>query len=95
MKKNNVEKYSLNTPVHIELTIKELLNISDATSHTTPNLAGERIISVFILSLADKQEIIGNQGDPLLYQIATKCRQILAEYGYEYNLDIKKGIPIK
>ena len=32
MKKNNVEKYSLDTPIHIELTIKELLNISDAAS---------------------------------------------------------------
>ena len=95
MKKNNVEKYSLNTPVHIELTIKELLNISDATSHTIPCVAGERIMSVLGFSSADEQEIIGNQGDPLLYQIATKCRQILAEYGYEYNLDIKKGIPIK
>ena len=95
MRTINTEKYSLNTPIHIEFTIKELLNISDATSHTAPNLAGERIISTFGLSSADKQEIIGNQGDPLLYQIATKCRQILAEYGYEYNLDIIKGVPIK
>ena len=87
MRKINTEKYSLNTPVHIELTIKELLNISDATSHTAPNLAGERIISVFGLSLADKQEIIGNQSDPLVYQVAAQCRRILAEYGYEYNLD--------
>ena len=87
MRKINAEKYSLNTPVHIELTIKELLNISDATSHTIPNLAGERIISVFGLSLADKQEIIGNQDDPLLHQVAAQCRQILAEYGYEYDLD--------
>ena len=87
MRKINTEKYGLNTPIHIELTIKELLNISDATSHTSPNLAGERIISVFGLSLADKQEIIGNQDDPLLHQVAAQCRQILAEYGYEYDLD--------
>ena len=95
MRKINPEKYSLNTPVYIELTIKELLNISDATSHTVPNVAAERIISTFGLSSADKQEIIGNQDNSLLYQIATKCRQILAECGYEYDLDIKKGIPIK
>ena len=87
MRKINTEKYGLNTPIHIELTIKELLNISDATSHTIPNLAGERIISVFGLSLADKQEIIGNQDNPLLHQVAAQCRQILAEYGYEYDLD--------
>lgn len=90
MRKINPEKYSLNTPIHIELTIKELLNIAYATSHTAPNVAGERIVSAFDLSSADRQEIIGNQADPLLYQIATQCRQILAEYGYEYNLDKDK-----
>ena len=87
MRKITPEKYSLNTPIHIELTIKELLNISYATSHTAPNVAGERIISAFNLPSTDRQEIIGNQSDPLLYQLTTQCRQILAEYGYEYNLD--------
>ena len=87
MRKINAEKYSLNTPIHIELTIKELLNIAYATSHTAPNVAGERIVSAFSLSPTDRQEIIGNQPDPLLYQLTTQCRQILAEYGYEYNLD--------
>ena len=87
MRKINPEKYSLNTPIHIELTIKELLNISDATSHTAPNLAGERIVSAFSLPLTDRQEIVGNQSDPLLHQLVAQCRQILAEYGYEYNLD--------
>ena len=87
MRKINPEKYSLNTPIHIELTIKELLNISYAASHTTPNVAGERIVYAFSLSPTDKQEIIGNRDDPLLYQISTQCRQILAECGYEYNSD--------
>lgn len=90
MRKINPEKYSLNTPIHIELTIKELLNISYATSHTAPNVAGERIVSAFNLSPTDRQEIIGSQAGPLLYQITTQCRQILAEYGYEYNLDKDK-----
>ena len=87
MRKINVEKYGLNTPVHIELTIGELLNIAYAVSHTIPCVAGERIMSVLGFSSADKQEIIGNQPDPLVYQVATQCRQILAEYGYEYNWD--------
>lgn len=85
------EKYSLNTPIHIELTIKELLNISDAISHVAPNAAATRIMLAFGLSSAeDRQEIVGNQSDPLLYQLAAQCRQILAEYGYEYNLDKDK-----
>lgn len=87
MKKINPEKYSLNTPIHIELTIKELLNISYAASHAAPDIAGERIAFAFSLSPTDKQEIIGNRTDPLLYQITDQCRQILAECGYEYNLD--------
>ena len=95
MKKINPEKYSLNTPIHIELTIKELLNISYAASHAAPDIAGERIAFAFNLSPTDKQEIVGNRTDPLLYQITDQCRQILAECGYEYNLDIKKGEPIK
>ena len=86
MRKINPEKYSLNTPIHIELTIKELLNIEYATSHIAPNVAGERIVSAFSLPPTDRQEIVGNQDDPLLYQLAAQCRQILAEYGYEYNL---------
>lgn len=90
MRKINPEKYSLNTPIHIELTIKELLNIEYATSHIAPNVAGERIVSAFSLPSTDIQEIIGNQPDPLLYQLAAQCRQILAEYGYEYNLDKDK-----
>ena len=87
MRKINVEKYGLNTPVHIELTIGELLNIAYAVSHTAPNLAVEGIMSAFSLSSTDRQEIIGNKSDPLLYQLTTQCRQILAEYGYEYDLD--------
>ena len=91
MREINPKKHSLNTPIHIELTIKELLNISDAISHTAPNVAGARIILAFGLSSAeDRQEIVGNQSDPLLYQLTTQCRQILAEYGYEYNLDKDK-----
>ena len=90
MRKINPEKYSLNTPIHIELTIKELLNIAYATAHTAPNVAVERIISAFGLSSTDRQEIIGNQSNPLLYQLTTQCRQILAEYGYEYDLDKDK-----
>lgn len=82
MRKINTEKYSLNTPIHIELTIKELLNIEYATFHTIPCVAGEKIMSALGLSSADEQEIIGNQSDPLLYQVAAQCRQILAEYGY-------------
>ena len=87
MRKINVEKYGLNTSVHIELTIGELLNIAYAVSHTTPSLAVEGIMSAFYLSSTDRQEIIGNKSDPLLYQLTTQCRQILAEYGYEYDLD--------
>lgn len=90
MRKITPEKYSLNTPIHIELTIKELLNIEYATSHIVPDMAGERIVSAFSLSSTDRQEIIGNQSDPLLYQLAAQCRQILAEYGYKYNLDKDK-----
>lgn len=90
MRKINIQKNSLNTPVSVELTIGELLNISYAVSHVAPNVAGEGIVSTFGLSSADRQEIVGNQSDPLLYQVATQCRQILAEYGYEYNLDKDK-----
>ena len=90
MRKINPEKYSLDTPIHIELTIKELLDISYATYQATPDIAGERIAFAFSLSPTDKQEIIGNQTNPLLYQITAQCRQILAEYGYEYNLDKDK-----
>ena len=87
MRKINPEKYGLNTPVHIELTIGELLNIAYAVSHTAPSLAVEGIVPAFSLSSTDRQEIIGNKSDPLLYQLTTQCRQILAEYGYEYDLD--------
>ena len=90
MRKINPEKYSLDTPIHIELTIKELLNISYATYQAAPDIAGERIAFAFSLSPTDKQEIIGNRTNPLLYQLTTQCRQILAEYGYEYNLDKDK-----
>lgn len=87
MRKINVEKYGLNTPVHIELTIGELLNIAYAVSHTAPSLAVEGIVPAFSLSSTDRQEIIGNKSNPLLYQLTTQCRQILAEYEYDLDKD--------
>ena len=89
MRKINA-KASLGTLIRIEVTLRELLNISSAIGSTTPLMVIENMKDMYRLTEDEAKDIAveaRNIGTDkyVIHELFKEIRKILNEYGYEFE----------
>ena len=90
MRKINA-KASLDTLIKIEVTLRELLNISSAIDLTPPSVVIEHMKDIYCLS-EDEAKNVAVYGVPVYgmnkyvtHELFDEMHKILNEYGYEFE----------
>lgn len=90
MKKINTEA-SLDTLIRIEITLKELLNISSAIDLTAPAAAIEHMKDIYRLTedeaknIAIKTQVPHGTNKYVAHELSCEIHKIINEYGYKFK----------
>ena len=98
MRKINA-KASLGTLIRIEVTLKELLNISSAIDLTPPSVVIEHMKDIYGLSEDETKNVavydtVYGMNKYVVHELFDETHKILNEYGYELKVsDMKEPQP--
>ncbi len=84
-------KASLDTLIRIEVTLRELLNISSAIGSTTPLMVIENMKDMYKLTEDEARNIavydtVYGTDKYVTHELFKEIRKILNEYGYEFEV---------
>ena len=97
MKRINQQSTDFDTPIQLEVTLRELLNICAAVASIAPNEVIEYLKEHFDISPSMAEEIKkspisyykdGNNMDEhlVLYGLSYEAKSILKDFGYKYKI---------